>query len=451
MPADARERFLIAVSEMLGEQPPGPDQQAKFLICEPWALAEMLQEILPAPDLFKLTRERFNRLMLSCQRALVTAHFFDHFFASARSLEEFESAVVRYRIKAMWLYGNFRFAFKKFATSRKAEFEALISKTLPIPESVYTSREPFGDIEPIPTADLDLLGYITGTNLKVALENLTALKDAKDVDEELKRIGENNLSRMVTVLQRYHPEAPQKLQGLNKSQIAQLVDKLATAMQDVEKRQLAARQIGKRNTHRYLSLPDLDVYVATSMRETDDFISQHQFIGKVFSDPQVSELKLRYFDPTLSFTDDRISKGLVEMLMLRRAKVTIYSAGKEDTLGKDSELASTLAQGKAVLAYVPSGEERRFKTFRDNHPLGLQIDVTTGVAHGIIVVRSPEECAKMLRKVMLRTRTFTIRHESNNYLLVEEETGSVVRVVSDDPYLTHAFWTYFKHREFEGY
>ena len=39
--------------------------------------------------------------------------------------------------------------------------------------------------------------------------------------------------------------------------------------------------------------------------------------------------------------------------MLKRAHCAIYMAGESDTLGKDSELAATLAQGKPVIVYVP--------------------------------------------------------------------------------------------------
>jgi hypothetical protein len=94
---------------------------------------------------------------------------------------------------------------------------------------------------------------------------------------------------------------------------------------------------------------------------------------------------------------------------------------------------------------VPPGLDSKAELLRVDHPLGLQIDIRTGVAHGIIVVRSPSDCAKMLRKVFLRERSFTIRHEKENFLLEEIETKSVVRVVSDDPYLTRAFWTFFHH------
>ena len=185
------------------------------------------------------------------------------------------------------------------------------------------------------------------------------------------------------------------------------------------------------------------------MRTQQDYENQHNFVQKVFSDPAVKDLRLRYFDPTISYADDRITKGLVEMLMLRRASVTIYTASREDTLGKDSELAATLAQGKAVIAYVPPDLDSKAELLRVDHPLGLQIAINTGVAHGIIIVRSPEHCAKMLRKVLLRERTFTIRHEKGNFLLEETETRSVLRVVSDDPYLTHAFWTFFRQYDLD--
>ena len=64
-------------------------------------------------------------------------------------------------------------------------------------------------------------------------------------------------------------------------------------------------------------------------------------------------LNLRFFDPTQSYMSNRVNKGLVESLMLKRAKCTVYSVQDTDTLGKDSELAATLAQGKPVIAYVP--------------------------------------------------------------------------------------------------
>src|SRR5207247_1862494 len=78
-----------------------------------------------------------------------------------------------------------------------------------------------------------------------------------------------------------------------------------------------------------------------------------QFVDEVFSCPRLKTMKVRWFDPTQAYCSDRIDKGLAEGLMLKRALCTLYLAQESDTLGKDSELASTLAQGKPVIAFIP--------------------------------------------------------------------------------------------------
>lgn len=44
--------------------------------------------------------------------------------------------------------------------------------------------------------------------------------------------------------------------------------------------------------------------------------------------------------------------------MLKRARCTIYMAQETDTFGKDSELATTLAQGKPVIVFCPGDQCR---------------------------------------------------------------------------------------------
>lgn len=110
---------------------------------------------------------------------------------------------------------------------------------------------------------------------------------------------------------------------------------------------------GKYNTKVYLTSDYMDVYVATSMRHEIDFQNVFDLCEGVFSNPKLKELNLRYFDPTQSYHKNRIAKGLIEGLMLKRADCTIYAAQESDSFGKDSELASTLAQGKPVIAYIP--------------------------------------------------------------------------------------------------
>ena len=110
---------------------------------------------------------------------------------------------------------------------------------------------------------------------------------------------------------------------------------------------------GQRNLARYLAADHLDVYVATSMRSDADFASVNSFVQSLFTHDDVRPLKLRYFNPTQSWVEDRVAKGLVEALMLRRADFAVYMAQKEDTFGKDSEASVALGQGKPVIVYVP--------------------------------------------------------------------------------------------------
>ena len=208
----------------------------------------------------------------------------------------------------------------------------------------------------------------------------------------------------------------------------------------------------------------------------------------------IKDLKIRYFDPTQSYCELNRDKGLIEGLMLKRAKCTIYMVQESDTFGKVSELASTLAQKKPVIAFIPDynkeelcvkikkypleyikerififkaenvfddieilneldkdlyelneifdkyikeyeayrleqpfslwiDKEEQFKTQNTNfkeiceilaifakkywdkrantlkhyHPLGMQIDLDSGVANGVLVVRRVDICVKIRR------------------------------------------------------
>jgi hypothetical protein len=453
MPIAIRDRFLIALAKFFGESPLRDKPLASVQLCPAELMNEILSSIL-VEDRLHLTLEKFNRLMISCRHRLATDHFFHYFFESVGTIEEFEIAVDRYRIKALWLFGNFRFAYRSLATSDKEQFLQIVQVTEPVGEEEFTRREPFDEIQAIDVASLHLLGYIAKAeldDLELTFKFLQQLSDATSGRSEIvKGIGENRLNKFLSVLKGHKLDpSDDNFAKLPLEELRSLATKVRSLLQPLRESRERAVKIGLQNTDRYLTLPHLDVYVATSMREKEDFVNQHNFIDQVFKNSQVEPLKLRYFDPMLSYVENRITKGLVEMLMLRRATVTIYVAGASDTLGKDSELAATLAQGKAVVVYVPEGEkyDKRAQTFREYHPLGLQIAVNTGVAHGIIVVRTPDQCALMLRKIMLRERTFNVEHEKGIFLLREKETNSVLRVVSDDPLLTHAFWTYFNHGE----
>lgn len=464
MSSEGRDRFLIALSEFLGERPIAADPLSSLRISDPWHFEELLVSVLKNDDVC-LSYERFCQLMLHCGRRLPSPSFYEYFFSDVESVEQFEDSVAKFRKKAMWLCGNFRYAYKLLNELDSDAFRATLRRTEPKSEDEFlkerkgleSAAAPSGSasgsgIEPIVVEDLHLLGYVSGkylADLQFCLETVRALREGPArLDGLLEALGQQNQARISSILAELNLAFPaQGSNGLDEPHLSRLVDELTGRVQNLKARTKAAREIGLRNTARYLTAPTLDVYVATSMRAAEDYKEHHHFIASVFGHKLITPLKLTYFDPTLSHANSRVTKGLIECLMLRRASVTIYSAGKTDTLGKDSELAATLAQGKPVIVYVPPGEEDRAKLFSVDHPLGLQVDARTGVAHGVLVVRAPDQCARVLRKVLLRELTFRIQHdeEEENFELVEEETKCVVRVVSQDPLLTHTFWTFF-HR-----
>src|SRR5207249_7202386 len=52
--------------------------------------------------------------------------------------------------------------------------------------------------------------------------------------------------------------------------------------------------------------------------------------------------------------------------------------------------------------------ERKAELLRVKHPLGIQVDLNTGVAHGVLVVRSLTECAHVMRQALTSTFKFRI-------------------------------------------
>ncbi|QRN82462.1 hypothetical protein JR338_08490 [Chloroflexota bacterium] len=252
---------------------------------------------------------QFNELQLLLGYKLVSRTFFqylldgtveikDEFFLS---FSEFALAVTRFRKLALLSYGNIQNAFKIFSTDSDVLYDWLVI-TEPIDEEEFENRhEPINPVNPIDGRETYYLGHLTQNQLKQSL-----LDNPDDV--EIQREYD------------YSQEIVQK---------------------------------GKRNYQAYLTSDHLDVYIATSMRLREEYFFINKWVKEIFNFGDIKRLKLRWFDPTQAFCESRIDKGLFEALMLKRAKCTLYFVQESDTLGKDSELASTLAQGKTVIAYVP--------------------------------------------------------------------------------------------------
>lgn len=424
----------------------------------------------------ELGYSQFNEILLTFELSRINHNFFQFLVngkidyklgSSIKSVEHLNESINRFIIIALLWFGNIKHAFSELSQNSELLNEK-IYQMLPFPLAVFKKRHsPIVEITPIPAEKTYFLGYISSEEIQEKINN-----------------NPSNLTYKYLLKER----------------------------NDIIK-------IGKENQTSYLISDHLDVYIATSMRLQHEFINVHQMVKSIFNHKATKHLNLRYFDPTQAYCPDRIDKGLSEALMLKRAKLTVYFVQENDTLGKDSELASTLAQGKPVIAFVPKGDkkhvdlllntlytvdkektekeiileqlrifanhkawekntkvyswvndiqnvdkeemkkelykavqekyDKRAETLKHSHPLGIQVDLNSGVANGVLVVRTLNDCALLVRAVVLNKMKFNIKNDSinnKNFIYLEEYISkSIFRIQTGDKFLTNSFWNFYNN------
>jgi hypothetical protein len=90
--------------------------------------------------------------------------------------------------------------------------------------------------------------------------------------------------------------------------------------------------------------------------------------------------------------------------------------------------------------------QKRANTLKKSHPLAIQVNLDTGVANGVIVVRNSKDCAELIWRILTNTMAFDILLDKNSdcWLLKEELTQSIFRVVTNSPKLTNCFWNFYR-------
>jgi len=492
--------------------------------------------------------EQFNEILLLLGEDRVERPFFEFFFLMSGDKkplkrigkEKIKKGIIKFRGYAMLLCGNFKYAFKIW--SKLKTWQELLKELAPHcvlweAEKRKAKRcKPALETKAIPRNRTRFTGYLMKKELDHDLATLAALGSQIYGDQFVKDLNLDQAQRNLM------NEIVAK-SGVNTKEWEGKIDLVSEQIRKLRDEFYATRKVAKANTLTYLTWDYIDVYFATSMREAWEFFSTFDFIKEV--KPTLRKMGLRYFDPTQSFTEERLDKGLVEGLMLKRAKCTVYFVQEADTLGKDAELAATLAQGKPVIAYVPKfphrvlikriqeyplkylwkrtlvlkaedvfidnrflvdvdnfglGEEglrtfenaffpelerflyhgrtfnfieseeelfkekfhngykdackllalaenryweRRAETLKRKHPLGLQVDLSSGVANGVLVVRSASDCIRLISQFFKGGLKFRIENKEYVRQLVENSTDSTFRVVTNNRCLTNAFWNFY--------
>lgn len=292
--------------------------------------------------------------------------FFDHYLSpdSFRTLATFREAIQVYQRDAIRLFASFGEAYSVLAQS--ADVENLLAPLAKRSVDKHRERTEWTLIEEIPEPRLADLGYISAARAKkeqseraFLAEFLEELAQGLDSDgrtaiaaySEKRRRKVGSLLRSFDSILQHDLLSP--LFGADPDELRREARRLAPKEAGDLQRMEETQAVGQRNLSHYLAADHIDVYVATSMRSDADFVSVNVFVKALFGHSAVSALKLRYFNPTQSWIEDRVAKGLVEALMLKRADYAVYMAQKEDTFGKDSEASVALGQGKPVIVYVP--------------------------------------------------------------------------------------------------
>lgn len=221
---------------------------------------------------------QFNELLLSLGYDRVSSGFFKYVFGDDQSIDTFtafRSGVEKFRKKAMLKYGNFKYAYKQYAKATFEELTEAFKELEPKPVSDFRRHRSLVKVQRIKRTETPYLGYLIRKRVLSDLKNATSEGDREVAEKEKQR------------------------------------------MEDAEKRGIANHDL-------YLTYDHLDVYVATSMRRPFDFWNVSSFVTRLFSSPLLKELHPRWFDPTQAYCKDRLDKGLVEGLMLKRAACTIY-------------------------------------------------------------------------------------------------------------------------------
>lgn len=311
-------------------------------------------------------RDALNAILVFYAVAPVSAELFSRYFGveATKSTADLLARVRAYQADAIRLFGTFGEAYSEL--NREGSLEVRLAALQPIRPAAYHGRQAAPPIEEIPDANLPDLGYISAKRAQEERNERLVLADfLRELAGRVESLGKNATEEYSEKRRRKMSSLLRKLKSrIEHDFMSPLFTPDAAALRreadmiapkgDTDLARIAATQAqAQRNLSRYLAADHLDVYVATSMRSDADFVSVNGFVRELFEHPDVKPLNLRYFNPTQSWIDDRVAKGLVEALMLRRSSMTIYMAQKVDTFGKDSEASVALGQGKPVIVYVP--------------------------------------------------------------------------------------------------
>jgi hypothetical protein len=432
-----------------------------------------LQQLTVEP----LTKVQFNQLLVVSQIASVSDGFFRYYWRSTpqhpydvksiagfhkgwlegsdqviRTIDHIYWGLYRLYVDALLYFGNVKAAF---ASLRSMTFEEITDffQVKCFDTGAIAARGPALALNSIGRDDRYLISEMACKTFgEIPETREAALKVLEEAWEKHNATG-GGVIDFRDLLKRYvltSANEEQLLLAYDDVSAEKVTSKMEVRAQfeHVAAKFLDARSKAIQNTEYYLSMVnDLDVYVATSMRTRSNFRDMADACKRIFSDSRLNGLHLRFFDPTLSSARGHEDKGLIECLMVKCAKLLVYCEGEKESYGKDAEAAMALSLGKPVIFFCDRGKKTNF--YRDVHPLARLIDFRSGVAVGAIVSDDIDQVSELIYRFFTNGMQYRLEHHATRpgfLKLVEELTGSVVRLQTDDELITKTFWNNYHNR-----
>jgi hypothetical protein len=296
-------------------------------------IPEKVVDVLLACEKQPLSREVLNQLLILSHEAGVSRGFFQFYFCydphpsgeswyDPKNFAEFDPVYLgskeivslrhlkwglrRLYTDALLYFGNIRQAYRYLRSKGKPTIGDFFREHL-FDAKAMTSRGASLRLENIARDDRYLIAEIACKTYEPPDRDTPQLIDfMRDRYRQAMDSGRKNIT--VRDLVSSGPTQDKYTAEQLAFSLDEVLDSPITTEQEIEAALIpirdkfqGARTLALKNTELYLSMiADLDVYVATGMRNRSDFRSMADFCSAVFRDPKLAELKLRYFDPTVS-------------------------------------------------------------------------------------------------------------------------------------------------------
>ena len=237
---------------------------------------------------------------------------------SIQSIDHLYWGLYRFYVDALLYFGSIRTAYQHLRQLSERELRAFFASRR---VADLTQRGPALSLKEIARDNRYLVSEMACKSFEVGEEATDAAQIETvllDIYEEHRKTGGGPITVRELIDGKYASDNYQAIQPQMELSVDAFGeetiegdDDLKAKIHRVAQQFIRARQAALYNTEQYLSMVgDLDVYIATSMRKRQDFRDMADFCSNVFGDEHLLEMRLRYFDPTLSGAQHHEDKGV---------------------------------------------------------------------------------------------------------------------------------------------